>query len=180
MKICEIPERINRKVIYESDWISLYVDKVKMPDGSIIDSYHKLHYPHESICVVVFNDHGEILLIQSKRYITNRLEWEIPAGRIETGETPHDAARRECTEETGCSINDLKLLCSYNPSNGMSDLLVHVFGAKVCRETAEINQNEVNSKKWVKRKDILEMLRDNRTRCGVSILALLYANQFYS
>lgn len=176
----KIPERLDRKVIYESDWISLYADKVKMPDDSIINTYHNLHYPHESICVVIFNEKDEILLIQSKRYVTNRLEWEIPAGRIETGEAPHEAAKRECIEETGCSISDLRFLCSHNPSNGMSDLLVHVFGAKVCRETAEFDQNEVNDKKWVKRKDVLEMLRDNKTRCGVSMLALLYANQFYS
>ena len=47
-----MPERLASKTIYESDWISLYEDKVKMPDGSIIDSYHRLHFPHESVCVV--------------------------------------------------------------------------------------------------------------------------------
>ena len=77
-----MPERLASKTIYESDWISLYEDKVKMPDGSIIDSYHRLHFPHESVCVVICNDKDEILMIQSKRYITGQLEWEIPAGRI--------------------------------------------------------------------------------------------------
>ena len=48
-----MPERLASKTIYESDWISLYEDKVKMPDGSIIDSYHRLQFPHESVCVVI-------------------------------------------------------------------------------------------------------------------------------
>ena len=48
-----MPERLASRTIYESDWISLYEDKVKMPDGSIIDSYHRLHFPHESVCVVI-------------------------------------------------------------------------------------------------------------------------------
>lgn len=43
------PEKLDRKVIYESDWISLYTDRVRMPDGEIIESYHRLHYPHESV-----------------------------------------------------------------------------------------------------------------------------------
>ena len=44
-----LPEMLDRKVIYESDWVSLYSDKVKMPNGHIFDTYHKLHYPHESV-----------------------------------------------------------------------------------------------------------------------------------
>ena len=134
-----LPEMLDRKVIYESDWVSLYSDKVKMPDGRIFDTYHKLHYPHESVCVVIVNEKDEILMIQSKRYVTSRLEWEIPAGRIESNESPEDAARRECLEETGCTLKDLKYLCCHNPSNGMSDLKLHVFGAKVATESMEID-----------------------------------------
>lgn len=133
------PKQISRKVIYESDWICLYSDKVEMPDGRIFNTYHKLHYPHESSCVVIINDREEILLIQSKRYVTSRLEWEIPAGRIEYNETPEEAAERECLEETGCTLKDLTYLCCQNPSNGMSDLKIHVFGAKVEKENLRYN-----------------------------------------
>ncbi len=105
-----MPERLERKVIYESDWVELYSDKVRMPDGRVFDSYHKLHYPHESISVVIINEKDEIMMIQSKRYITSRLEWEIPAGRIEKNGTPEDASRRECLEETGCILKDLTII----------------------------------------------------------------------
>lgn len=173
-----MPVMFERKVIYESDWIALYSDKVKMPDGRIFKSYHKLHYPHESISVVIVNEKNEIMMIQSKRYITSRLEWEIPAGRIEENETPEDAAKRECLEETGCILKDLEYLCCYNPSNGMSDLKVHLFVAKVDTEIADIDNNEVNTKQWVSKETVLEILRENKTRCGVSMLGLLYALQF--
>ena len=105
------PERLDRKVIYESDWVSLYADKVQMPDGRIFNTYHKLHSPHESVCVVIVNEKDEIMMIQSKRYVTSRLEWEIPAGRIESNESPENAAMRECLEETGCTLKDLTYLC---------------------------------------------------------------------
>ena len=174
-----LPEKQDRKIIYESDWVSLYLDKVKMPDGQIINTYHKLHYPHESVSVVIVNEKNEILMIQSKRYVTSRLEWEIPAGRIEQNECPKEAARRECKEETGCTLKDLTYLCCHNPSNGMSDLKLHVFGAKVDKESMEIDTNEVNAKKWLPKDKVIEMLRNNETQCGVSMLALLYAIQFY-
>ena len=173
------PEKLDRKVIYESDWISLYADKVKMPDGRIFSTYHKLHFPHESVSVVIVNEKHEILMIQSKRYITSRIEWEIPAGRIERDETPEEAAKRECLEETGCTLKDLTYLCCHNPNNGMSDLKLHVFGAKVDTEISAIDENEVSSKKWIPKDDVLKMLANNETQCGVSMLALLYAIQFY-
>ncbi|SDB68974.1 NUDIX domain-containing protein [Butyrivibrio sp. INlla16] len=53
-----------------------------------------------------------------------RLEWEIPAGKIEEGESPEEAARRECIEETGCSLKDVSFLCSQNPANGMLIILL--------------------------------------------------------
>ena len=34
-----------------------------------------------------------VILVQSKRYIASKLEWEIPAGRIEKNETPEEAAK---------------------------------------------------------------------------------------
>lgn len=179
MKNDGIPLMLERKVIYESDWVELYSDKVKMPDGRVFPSYHKLHYPHESISVVIVNEKNEIMMIQSRRYITARLEWEIPAGRIEEGETPEEAARRECLEERGCILKDLTYLCCHNPNNGMSDLKVHLFLARVETETAHIDENEVNAKRWVPKEEVLELLKENRSQCGVSMLGLLYAIQFY-
>lgn len=179
MSMNVFPERLDRKIIYESDWICLYADKVKMPSGYIIETYHKLHYPNESVCVVIVNEKDEVLMIQSKRYVTERLEWEIPAGRVERNEKPEDAARRECLEETGCTLKDLTYLCCQNPSNGMSDLKIHVFGARVDTENMDFDENEVNAKRWIPKEKVLEMLKENQTYCGVSMLGLLYAIQFY-
>ena len=175
----KLPKRLDRTTIYESDYVCLYADKVELPSGYVIEKYHQIHYPHEAVSIVVFNEHDEILLIQSKRYTVMRLEWEIPAGRIEDGETKEDAARRECMEETGCTVKDLRFLCSQNPANGMSDCVCHVFAAKVNTESANFDQNEVATKKWVSREKILEMLKNNDTKDGVSILAILYALEFY-
>lgn len=175
----ELPERLDRKVIYESDYVCLYADKVKLSNGYIIEKYHQIHYPHEAVSIVVFNEKDEVLMIQSKRYTVMRLEWEIPAGRVEEGETKEEAARRECREETGCTVKDLKFLCTHNPANGMSDCVCHVFAAKVDTESMNFDENEVKTKKWVSREVVLEMLKNNETKDGVSILALLFALKFY-
>ena len=113
-----LPKRLERTTIYESDYVCLYTDKVQLPSGYVIDKYHQLHYPHNAVSIVIFNEKNEILMIREKRYTVGRLEWEIPAGRVEDGESKENAARREAMEETGCTLKNLKFLCSQNPAKG--------------------------------------------------------------
>lgn len=122
----ELPERLDRKVIYESDYVCLYSDKVKLSNGYIIEKYHQIHYPHEAISIVVFNENDEALLIQSKRYTVVCLEWEIPAGRVEDGESKEEATRQECMEETGCTV--IKLLGCFK----LCDLHSNTLYIKLC------------------------------------------------
>ena len=93
MSFEDMPKRLERKTIYESDYVCLYADKVEMPDGYIIENYHQVHYPKDAVSIVVFNEKDEILIIRSKRYTTMLIEWEVPAGKIEPGEEPETAAR---------------------------------------------------------------------------------------
>lgn len=166
--------RLARRAVYESDWVCLYLDTVRLPNGEVIDGYHQLHYPHESVSVVVTNERGDILLTHNRRYTTGRLEWEVPAGRVETGESPESTARRECLEETGCTLRALRYLGWHNPANGMSDLKMHVFAAQVDAEGEILDTNEIESKQWFPPDRVRSMLRQGEIHCGVSMLALLW------
>lgn len=73
----ELPQRLDRKIIYESDYVCLYADKVKLSNGYVIEKYHQIHYPHEAVSIVVFNEKEEVLLIQLKRYTVMRMEWNV-------------------------------------------------------------------------------------------------------
>lgn len=175
----QMPERLERTTIYESEYVCLYTDKIRLASGHIIEKYHQIHYPKEAVAIVIFNEKKDILFIHNRRYTVGHLEWEIPAGKIEEGETAETAAEREAREETGCDLQDLKYMCIQNPCNGMSDAIVHVFAAKVSAESKIEDTDEVSSKRWFTEEEYLELLRTNGTKDGVSILAILYALQFY-
>lgn len=179
MKVA-FPQRLERRVIYESEYICLYTDRVLLPDGKMIEKYHQLHYPKEAVCVVIFNQKQEIMMVHNRRYTIGRLEWEVPAGRVEPGEAIYQAASRECGEETGCTLKELTFLCSQNPSNGMSDAVCHIFAATVEAENAILDKNEIADKRWFSQDQVLDMLKKNETKDGISMLAILYALQFYS
>jgi len=168
-----IPEKLSREVIYESEWISLYADKVRFPDGYILDKYHFAHFDFGSVGIVVLNDKCEVLLIKSNRYITQSEEWEIPAGGVEKGESLRDAAVRETLEETGYTISEPQLVYKYNPSIGSSDQVFNIFGAVAIAKKEDFDQNEVAEIAWVSKETIIEMLKNNTIRCGFSLTGLM-------
>lgn len=167
------PKRLDRTIIYENPWVNLYVDKVLFPDGRLIEKHHFLHYDKQSVGVVIENDKDEILLVHSYRYVTSSVGWEIPAGGIEEGETPEEAAKREVLEETGYTVTEPKLICSFNPSNGMSDAVFNIVKCEAISSIETFDKNEVKEIKWMPVSTIKEMIGKNEIKCGPSILGIL-------
>jgi MFS family permease len=60
-------------------------------------------------------------------YITDTWGWEIPAGKIEAGESPIEGAEREALEETGWQPGPLRHVTTFHPVNGMGDHTFHIF-----------------------------------------------------
>jgi 8-oxo-dGDP phosphatase len=77
--------------------------------------------------VVVQPDRG-VLMIWRHRFMPDTWGWEIPGGAIDEGESPEDAARRECLEETGWSVTGPMVhLSTHHPSVGLVNQTFHVF-----------------------------------------------------
>lgn len=167
------PKRLARTIIYENPWVNLYVDKVIFAGGRLIEKHHYLHYDRQSVGIVIENNEDEILLIKSYRYVTSSIEWEIPAGRIEEGETPQEAGKREVLEETGYTVTEPRLICTFNPSNGMSDAVFNIVKCKSISSVGDFDKNEVKELKWVTISNIKEMIGKNQIKCGPSLIGLL-------
>ena len=169
-----LPKRLDRKSVYESQWINLYVDRVLMPSGKIIEKYHQLDYPKDAVSAMIFNSRSEILFIKSLRYTTQKIEWEIPAGGVENGENILTAAEREVFEETGLKVDELKLCHTYNPANGMSNQKVHiVFGRVKDDKQLEFDTDEVHEVVWLSQDKARQLIAKNEISDGISILPLL-------
>ena len=168
-----IPKRLSRDIIYESEWVSLYADKVQFADGHIIDRMHQVHFDYESVAMVIQNDKDEILLIKSYRYHTQSEEWEIPAGRVDSGESSVKAAVRETLEETGYSVENPTLIYKYNPTNGISNKVFAIYKAFASKQEGLPDPHEVHDMKWISKGEIVKMLRQNEIRCGLSLVGLM-------
>jgi ADP-ribose pyrophosphatase len=71
-----------------------------------------------SAVMMPVDEKGRILLVRQYRLPARRYLWELPAGRVDPGETPLQAARRELIEETGYRAKKWTKLIRFFPSPG--------------------------------------------------------------
>ena len=79
--------------------------------------------------VVAVDDAGQVLLVRQPRPAVAARVLELPAGLLDPGEEPMQAARRELREETGFVAGELRPLVAFYTSPGFTDELVHIFVA---------------------------------------------------
>lgn len=167
------PKRLSRTVIYENPWVNLYVDKVQFPGGRIVEKHHILEFEKEAVAVVVENAQGQILLVHVYRYTTDSLEWEVPAGIVEPGESIIEAAKREVLEESGYETGDHELVYTYYPMNGISNKVFHIVHGRAERGTGVFDRNEVKEFKWVSTPEIRGLINGRLVKDGYTLTALL-------
>ena len=102
---------------------------------------------------------------------------EIVAGMIDEGETPEEAANRECFEETGCKINKLVDIYSYYPAPGSSESYYHFFLGEVKSFEGEkiFGKEDEDEDILVKSytiEEVKNLLNEKKILNGVTLLAL--------
>jgi 8-oxo-dGTP pyrophosphatase MutT (NUDIX family) len=161
--------------VYTSPWVALHLADVEIPGGERFE-HHVVRVPREAAgCVVHDADRG-VLLLWRHRFITDTWGWEIPAGAVDDGESPAEAAGREVKEETGWRPGPLEHVVTYQPSNGLSDQRFHVFlarGAEV--EGDPVDFGEAERIEWRSAAEVREHVARNEVADGLSLTALLYA-----
>jgi 8-oxo-dGTP pyrophosphatase MutT (NUDIX family) len=168
--------------VYDSEWVNLRLADVEIPGGPRFE-HHVVRLPAPATGVVVHRNGSdgiaEVLLLWRHRFIVDTWGWEVPAGRVDPGETAAEAAAREVLEETGWRCGPLVLLNSYAPTSGVCDARFVLFaaeGATYVGEPADASESE--RIEWVDVPTLLEEIRGGRVDNGLSLTALLWCFTF--
>ncbi|MBK9266616.1 MAG: NUDIX hydrolase [Polyangiaceae bacterium] len=81
-------------------WLTVKEQHIALPHGGEIADFHLLEAPDWS-SVIAVTEMGQFVFVDQYRHGAGRVSRELPAGVIDAGETPEQAARRELEEETG-------------------------------------------------------------------------------
>ena len=87
----------------------------------------------EAVAIIPITDDGQVIILKQYRAAVNDWIYEIPAGRIEKGESIEEAARRELIEETGYEPGILRRVISVYTAPGYSNEVLHILIAKKLR-----------------------------------------------
>lgn len=151
-------------------WVTM--DKAIDPEGFEIDRAIIQH--GGSSVVMPIDEKGRVLLARQYRLPARDYLWEIPAGRMDPGETPLKAAKRELKEETGLSAKKWTKLFSLFMSPGFLAEKMNIYVAQDLKQgkTNFMDDERIESK-WFAAKEMNAMIRDGRIIDGKTIVAWL-------
>lgn len=93
-------KRLDRKSIYESEYLKVYEDTVELPNGIVKEKYSIVELP-EIVVIVATDDQGHVLTLNEYKYGMDKVTRVFPAGHLDDRESPVEAGKRELLEETG-------------------------------------------------------------------------------
>ena len=176
--------RVKSSRVYTGKIISLDVDSVRFPDGSI-GELEMIRHPGASAIVPFLSDpRGEdpqVLMIRQYRYAADGYVYEIPAGRLDKRENPRDCAARELKEETGCTAEHFDHLLTIYTTPGFTDEKIHLFMATglVAGETKH-EVDEFLDLHPMRLSRALEMIEAGEIQDAKTVIGLLFAAGFRS
>ena len=116
---------ISRETLFAGRILDVALEKHQMPDGRESD-FEIIRHPGGAAILPLLPD-GRILLISQFRPAIGEMVFEIPAGRLEAGESAHDCAGRELVEEVGYSAGQILPLGGFWSTVGFCDEYIHLF-----------------------------------------------------
>ena len=173
---------LSKKRVYTGRRISVDLDEVRFPDGSV-GKLEMVRHPGAS-AVIPFLDpldapDPRIILIRQYRWAAEQVLWEVPAGTLDKGEAPADCAHRELREEAGVEATELRHLVTMFTTPGFTDEQIHLYAATGLTTVPTAHEAdefiETHEIRW---SEVGGMIRDGRIRDGKTMAALMWVQCF--
>ncbi len=167
---------------YDGRVLNLDLDTVQFPDGSS-GTLEMIRHPGASAVVPWLDDPSgpdpRVLLIRQFRHAADGVIWEIPAGRLDPGESPEQCATRELAEETGMRATRLERLTTIYTTPGFTDERIHLFSATGLAEGPHHREAdeflELRPTRW---SVLMALIERGEIIDGKTLVALLYLGAF--
>lgn len=173
-----IEKTLSSQVIHLGKIVNLRVDAVELPNGKLATREVVEHAG--AVAAVAVTGQKEIIMVRQYRHPVEEVLWEIPAGKLDPGESPEDCVRRELLEETGFVADKIYKIFSIYSSPGFSDEVLHIYGAKdLTFQQQKLDEDEFLEVKRIHIGQARQMIisgeiKDSKTIIGVLAITSIY------
>lgn len=163
---------LDSKVVYKGKIVTVKLDDVELCDGH--KSFREVVVHNGGVVVVAQKDENTVLLVKQYRYPLNSVCVELPAGKLEIGENPYDACKRELEEETGYRAKIWKSLGYINTTPGICTEKLYLYYASDLEFVGEHpDEGEIIKCYEYRLQDVFEMIKtgeinDSKTICALT------------
>ena len=121
-------KKLSSRRIYDGSVLRVHVDTVELPDGK--QALREVADHPGGVGIVAIDENDCVLTVKQYRYVFSRVMEEIPAGKLEPGEDPDEAALRELREETGATPERILPIGELIVSPGAYGEVLHLYLAE--------------------------------------------------
>jgi ADP-ribose pyrophosphatase len=117
--------KLSSQEIFNGVAIHLFKDEILLPNGHT--GIREIIRHPGAVCVLPLTDDGDVIFVNQFRYALNKVTLEVPAGKLEKGEDPKEAALRELSEETGLTAKNIVHIGDLYTTPALIDEVIHMY-----------------------------------------------------
>ena len=171
-------KKLTSKNVFDVKLLNVFLDEVELPDKTT-SAREWIKHPGASAVVPVFED-GTIMLLKQFRYPPRKTFIEVPAGKIDPGESAISTAERELLEESGVTCKHLEKAGSFYPAIGYADEIIHIYvawGLSVQGKNEDDDEFVINHR--IRFSEALRMIETGEIDDGKTICSLFHASLWW-
>lgn len=162
---------VQRRPIYRGKVVELGLETVELPNGRTVE-LEIIRHPGGAAAVAL-DEEDRVCLLRQYRHAAGGWLWELPAGKIDPGETPFGTASRELAEEAGVESDDWTDLGDMLSSPGVFTEVIHLYLARGLRPVAQNHElHEVIEIHWLPLREVLRWCVDGTIKDSKTLIGL--------
>lgn len=168
---------VSSRVRYRNSLFSVTEDRAIEPGG--IEIRRAIVRHGGSAVMLPVDGKGRVLLVRQYRLAAGKSLWELPAGRVDPGETVLQAARRELAEETGCRARRWKRLVTFYASPGyVAEKMTIYLAAGLSWGKPRPMEDERIECRWFTTRELDAMIRGGKIVDAKTMLGFLFLKRY--
>ncbi|MBQ2735857.1 MAG: NUDIX hydrolase [Clostridia bacterium] len=172
-------KKLTSKQIFDGKVVKLFVDTVELPDGK--EAIREIVRHPGAVCVIPVTPEGEVIMVKQYRYAFEQIMLEIPAGKLEPGEDPLEAVKRELEEESGVVAGNIEYMGEIFTTVAIFDEKIHAYLATdLVYKNAHPDEDEFLEVEKIPLSTLVDMVMNGEIKDSKTQICILKAHKLLS